>query len=351
VHEKWIKLQQRAREGPVATKVPSVGEDVAYWLREIVKPNLSPGTYVTYEVIARLYIVPGLGGRRLDRLQTREVQTWINAVGRTCPCCAQGKDARRPVKKRRCCAIGKCCHGMPSATTIVHIRRIIRTVLSQAITDGLVTRNIGTAVKLPVVRKCKRKAWSSDEARRFLESARSDADPFYAAYVLVLVLGMRKGVLLGLTWDDVDLVNAELAIGWQLQRVGKALLHRETKSEPSDATLPLPDICVVALRQREQEEAAARTAAGAVWQGSNLVSPPDSAPRSSRATSTASGTVAASRPGSGRSPSTTLAAPAARCSLTLTCIPGWRCRSSGMPSFRSPWRSTQWSRRLPPGTP
>src|SRR5689334_25380786 len=50
VHEKWIKLQQQAREGPVATKVPAVAEYVAYWLREIVKPNLSPGTYVTYEV-------------------------------------------------------------------------------------------------------------------------------------------------------------------------------------------------------------------------------------------------------------------------------------------------------------
>jgi hypothetical protein len=34
-------------------------------------------------------------------------------------------------------------------------------------------------VKLPAARLHKRKAWTSDEARRFLESARASGDPFY----------------------------------------------------------------------------------------------------------------------------------------------------------------------------
>jgi integrase len=62
----------------------------------------------------------------------------------------------------------------------------------------------------------------------------------YAAYVLVLILGLRKGELLGLTWDDVDLEAGELTVDWQLQRIGTQLLHRQTKTEFSDATLPLP---------------------------------------------------------------------------------------------------------------
>jgi integrase len=132
---------------------------------------------------------------------------------------------------------------MPSGTTVVHIRRVLRTVLAQAVTDGLITRNVARFVKLPPARPGKRRAWSSDEARRFLESARADRDPLYAAYVLVLVLGLRKGEVLGLTWRDVDLGGAELTIGRQLQRIGSALLHRETKTQTSNATLPLPDIC------------------------------------------------------------------------------------------------------------
>ncbi|MGW0507571.1 tyrosine-type recombinase/integrase, partial [Micromonospora sp. NPDC003241] len=197
VHDKWIKLHGQAKAGPVATRSPTVGEYAGYWLREIVKPNLAPGSYVTYEVVVRLYLVPGLGRKRLDKLRVSDVQTWINEVGRTCQCCAQGKDERRKPAQRRCCALGRCCQDLPSPTSVTHLRTVLRTLLSQAITEGLITRNVASLVKLPPVRKRKRKAWTSDEARRFLESARADDDPLYAAHVLVLVLGLRKGEVLG----------------------------------------------------------------------------------------------------------------------------------------------------------
>lgn len=270
VHDKWIDLLKKAAEGPVATKVGTLGEYVAYWLREIVEPNLSPGTHVTYECLTRRYIVPGLGAKRLDRLQTRDVQTWLNATGRTCQCCALGKDTRRAPAKRRCCAVGRCCNNLPSPNTIRHIRRVLRTILSQAISDELITRNAARTVKLPAVRTNKRKAWTSEEARRFLESARLDGDPHYAAYVLVLVLGMRKGEVLGLGWDDVDLDAAELRIDWQLQRLGKQLVRRHTKTELSDATLPLPEICVTALRERRDAQVLAAVAAGKAWHDTGL---------------------------------------------------------------------------------
>lgn len=46
----------------------TVGKFAHYWVEEIVRPNLTPGTYVTYEGACRNYIVPGLGTKRLDRL-------------------------------------------------------------------------------------------------------------------------------------------------------------------------------------------------------------------------------------------------------------------------------------------
>lgn len=269
VHGKWLKLQNQAREGPVATKVPKLGDFLAYWLAEIVKPNLAPLTYATYETFVRLYIVPGIGGKRLDRLQVRDVQTWINKAARTCQCCVQGKDARRAESKRRCCAIGTCCDSRPSARTINDIRGCLRAALSQAVTEDLISRNVASSVKVPSARKRTRKvqAWSSEEARRFLESARSDDDPLYAAYVLILVLGLRKGEVLGLVWDDVNLDTGDLAMGLQLQRVGRQLLHRETKTATSDdVVIPLPGICTAALRQREEQQAAAQQAAGIAWQ-------------------------------------------------------------------------------------
>ena len=117
----------------------------------------------------------------------------------------------------------------------------------------------------------KRRPWTVDEARRFLESARSDDDVLYPAYVLVLVLGLRKGELLGLTWELVDLDAAELYIGEQLQRVGRQLLRRETKTEASQAPLPLPG----PVRRRAQApQAAAGRRSGAcrdAWIDTGLV--------------------------------------------------------------------------------
>jgi integrase len=271
VHAKWIKLHARAITGPVPTKTPTIADYLAYWLREVIEPNAAPLTHSTYETLTRLYIVPGIGTKRLDRLQVRDVQTWINQVGRLCQCCVQRKDANRPATKQRCCAVGKCCHQTPSANTIGDLRKVLRSALSHAMTEELVVKNVASLAKLPTVRRRKGQAWSTEEARQFLESARRDNDPLYAAYVQVLVLGLRKGEVLGLTWDGVDLEKAELTTELQIQRVKRQLLHRETKTAASDATLPIPDLCVGALRIRREQEKAAREAAGIAWRASTLV--------------------------------------------------------------------------------
>jgi integrase len=98
------------------------------------------------------------------------------------------------------------------------------------------------------LRTRKVKPWTAEEARQFLESAKRDQDPLCAAYVPILVMGLRKGEVVGLPRSAVNLDRTESDIGWQLQRVRGQLLHRETKTEASEATLPMPGICVTALR-------------------------------------------------------------------------------------------------------
>jgi len=96
----------------------------------------------------------------------------------------------------------------------------------------------------------KRQAWTVDDARWFLESAWHAREALYAAFVLVLVLGLRRGEVLGLAWDQVDLDDAELYVAEQLQRVRGELIRREVKTETSEAPLPLPDLCVTARLSR-----------------------------------------------------------------------------------------------------
>jgi integrase len=133
----------------------------------------------------------------------------------------------------------------------------------------LIDRNVAQLVQIPRQRKHRPVPWTSEEARRFLESARSSADPLYAAYVLVLVLGLRKGEVLGLSWEAVNFEQGTLVPDHQLQRVRRSLLYRETKTEASDAWLPMPDIVAAALMIRRTQQDGEREAAGEIWQQTN----------------------------------------------------------------------------------
>lgn len=53
--------------------------------------------------------------------------------------------------------------------------------------------------------------------------------------------------------------------------MGKQLLHRETKTEESEATLPLPAICTTALTERRRMQSEEAAATGEAWESSGLV--------------------------------------------------------------------------------
>jgi integrase len=182
---------------------PRLRDFLERWLEETVRPTLSPATTSNYDMFTRLYIVPDLGDRKLDKLMVRDVQVWVNTLRVRCQCCFQGKDAARP--EPQCCALGACCHEVASDWTVHQAWRVLRGALTQAMREELIFRNVAALVRVPMPRAKKQAVWTVEEARTFLESARDDGDPMYAGYVLLLTLGLRRGEMLGLAWEDVDL--------------------------------------------------------------------------------------------------------------------------------------------------
>ncbi|WP_026928589.1 site-specific integrase [Glycomyces tenuis] len=267
VHAKWIKLHQAAVRGAVETKSKTVEQYMHYWLQEVIKPNREPKTYDGYERFTRLHIVPWIGKKKLDRLSARDIQQWANKLATVCQCCQQGIDERRLPHK--CCAKGECCRKTLSPRAISDARTVLRSALSQAVTDELVEVNRAMQVRLPSGRKRRKKAWTTDEARRFLEHVRTD--PLYAAYLLVLAMGLRKGEVLGLTWSSLDLEEGALEPSWQLQRVMGELLHKKkAKTEESENALPMPDLCIKALQARRERQQRDKAKAE-YWHDSDLV--------------------------------------------------------------------------------
>ncbi|MFJ8110120.1 tyrosine-type recombinase/integrase [Streptomyces sp. NPDC096132] len=266
VHEKWIKLHGEAAKSPVQTRHRTVAAFLSYWLESIVKPNLAPLSYVSYEGSVRLYIAPHLGSKRLDKLTVRDVREWLTKLAGICQCCAQGKDAKRPKPRQRCCAVGECCEAFPSRRVVQAARDALRAALTHAVTEEEISKNVASLVKVPKPRRKRIKPWSVVEAGRFLADALTREDPLFGAWVLVLCLGLRRGEVLGLTWKSIDFETGELYVDHQIQRAGRQILHRETKTEESDDFRPLPAFCLKALRMRRAQQTGDKTAAGELWQ-------------------------------------------------------------------------------------
>lgn len=274
VHGKWLKLQTAARVGAVATKSQTVGDYLRYWIAEVITElsGYAPQTVDRYDMHVRLYLIPGLGKHRLDRMSVRQVRAWLTELRTTCQCCAQGKDAKRPAEKRKCCAIGQCCKSLLSERTVHDVLMVLRAALANAVREEIITKNVAALVRVSKPRKSRKvKPWSTDEARKFLESARSADDTLYAAFVLILVLGLRRGEALGLAWERVNLDKSELFISEQLQRVNGRLLRRQTKTAASDSPLPLPGICVAALKLRKEQQDRERETNRGNWTENGLV--------------------------------------------------------------------------------
>ena len=144
----------------------------------------------------------------------------------------------------------------------------LKAAFEQACDDGKCYRNPCRGVALPSGARAGRATWSEEEARRFLDTAAGDR--LHAAWRMTLY-GLRRGEVLGLRWDDVDLAAGTLRIGRARVLVGSKVITKTPKSERGYRVLPLDDVLVAALRALHKQQAAERLAAGQAYQPSGYV--------------------------------------------------------------------------------
>ncbi|MFB7589313.1 tyrosine-type recombinase/integrase [Streptomyces sp. NPDC056169] len=225
---------------PVPTRSMKLAEWLPYWLDNIVKPRRKRTTAAKYEVHVRLYLVPMIGSKRLESLSVADVRKFVVAL-----------------------------ENKTSAATAKESHRVLRTALTAACREELVTRNVATLVEPPTVADRDLDPWSLEETLDFLTAARKD--PLYAAFVLAIALGFRRGEVVGLRWENVDLDKREIRVRTQRQRVGGEVYEDDPKGRRRKQTLPLPGICVAPLRWQRLKQAAARELAGEKWEETGYV--------------------------------------------------------------------------------
>ena len=100
---------------------------------------------------------------------------------------------------------------------------MLRAALSHALRLGLVSRNVATLAEAPRVDSKPAEFLSADEARALLDVAKEDRH--FALWVVVVMLGLRRGELAGLRWSAIDLEAGTLRVEQQVQR--ELLAHPE----------------------------------------------------------------------------------------------------------------------------
>jgi integrase len=111
--------------------------------------------------------------------------------------------------------------------------------------EELIARNVAKLVRVPAPRYKVNRGLTVAQAQATLKAATAHRPG--ALYVLALFVGLRRGELLGLHWQDVDLDEAKLDVVQTRQVFGGSQRLVPPKTEDSARTVPLPSVCVEAL--------------------------------------------------------------------------------------------------------
>ena len=229
----------------IAGKSPTLKEFGDLWLSTIVKISAKPRTHAGYSGNFRLHIEPALGRIRLNKLESGRVQQLLASLSA----------------------------GGLSPATINLILKTLRSMLSNAVKQNLIALNPASSSFITAPRVVRREvtALTPEAARKFLDHCQGER--FECAYVLAIVLGMRKGEVVGLRWQDVDLDARSMRVNQILQRVyvgsepghKTAVLASTPKTASSRRQLMLPEFVVKLLRSHKAHQSAQRLAAGERW--------------------------------------------------------------------------------------
>ncbi|WP_444970950.1 tyrosine-type recombinase/integrase [Streptomyces sp. SAI-25] len=260
------KIADSNRGLPVATADSTLGDYLTYWLGSVAVHRLRENTHTRYAACVRLHLIPGLGTKKVARLTAKDVRTFLDRLRTTCQCCTQGLDTER----NRCCAIGECCQKRLSALTVTYVHSVLKSALEHAVREDELPQNVARNVKTTTHQPRRFRPLTAAEARQFLDAAL--ADRLHALYELALRTGLRKGELLGLHWEDLDLTTGTASIRRSLQRTRTGgLTHLPTKTRASERRIALPTKCIHSLKKRQERQDRERETAGSDWSDSGLV--------------------------------------------------------------------------------
>lgn len=138
--------------------------------------------------------------------------------------------------------------------TLVKHHNLLRHALATAVRWQLVPNNVAEHVDPPRRSRKEMRALTAAEVHHLLDSCHTTA--WYAVFHTLIWTGLRRSELLGLRWQDVDLLMANLRVTQVLHQLGDGrYVWEEPKTTKGKRGVALsPASCLVLRAQRERQE-------------------------------------------------------------------------------------------------
>lgn len=220
------------------------------WLATIDAQELAPSTQFSYRRNLELHVLPVLGHiplRDLDGAALTKLYADLRKSGNKAPS-----------------KLGQ----QMSIRSVQYIAGTVAQMLTDARKSRRITYNPADDATVPKARSSqggrhKFKVWTGAETARFLDAVADDR--LSAAWVLLAHTGARRGEVLGLRWEDVDLDAGTITIAQTLGTTNHVVQLGLPKTEDSARVVELDARSVAALKAHRARQAQEHMLMGAGW--------------------------------------------------------------------------------------
>ena len=203
------------------------------WL-EMIKPELRASTYRSYAGNIKNHVLPYF---RVRRTKLQDLKTWeLEDFYKYLITENSKSDGSEPI----------------SATTIKHIHRTINKCLNDAVRRGIIYRNVATNARTPKAFKHKSCFLNEEQVKEMLKLF--EGSVIELPVILCSLYGFRRGEVLGLKWDKIDMINRTITIAETLQQHIGGSITVPPKTDSSYRTLPIPESVYQLLNAHKKKQ-------------------------------------------------------------------------------------------------
>ena len=206
------------------------GDWLDFWYQQYAKQTLRPTTQSGYENMIYNHLIPDIGTIPLNKLTQNDLQQFYTRL----------KNGGRKVRTE---LYGK---GL-SDRMVRGCHAMCRKALEKAVADGIIRINPAIGCKLPPKKAKEMQVLTREEMQRFMAQAK--ADGYFELFLLELCTGMRRGEIVALQWDDLNMQTGELHICRQATTVHGNIHICAPKTKSSIRTVILPPDIVKILAE------------------------------------------------------------------------------------------------------